>query len=150
AMACLEPRRFWMADFRDPWTLSQTDLKKRSSFSAAIDRKLERRLINSASMVSFTTDSTRCLYENHYEDLDLHTTTIYNAFDRLLFDESSTESIDIAMDATHLNIVFFGKFRRLSPAKPLIDILSRLKITAPSAVERIRVHSFGELSQEDS
>src|SRR5699024_6996732 len=97
AMACLDPGRFWIADFRDPWTLSQTDLKKRSSFSAGIDRKMERRLINSASMVSFTTDSTRRLYENHYKDLDLNTTTIYNAFDRLLFDGSGPESIDLAM-----------------------------------------------------
>ncbi|HLR26556.1 MAG TPA: hypothetical protein VK112_11870 [Fodinibius sp.] len=150
AMACLDPGRFWIADFRDPWTLSQTDLKKRSSFSAGIDRKMERRLINSASMVSFTTDSTRRLYENHYKDLDLNTTTIYNAFDRLLFDGSGPESIDLAMDVNHLNVVFFGKFRRLSPAKPLIDILSQLKITEPSAAERIRVHSFGNLSKEDA
>ncbi len=73
------PGLFWMADFRDPWTLSETDLKKRSSFAAGFDKKIERRWIRKASMLSFTTDSTRMLYENHYADLDPRTITIDNA-----------------------------------------------------------------------
>ena len=140
----------WVADFRDPWTLSATDLKKRSSFAAWMDRKIERRWIQQPSMLSFTTDSTKELYQQHYSALDLPATTIYNAFDRELFNEPDENSTTLDVDSQKLNLIFFGRFRRLSPARPIIDVLAELKKDAPGAVEKITVHSFGPLSDSDS
>lgn len=148
-LAAFMPGNFWMADFRDPWTLSETDLKKRSNFAAGLDQKIERRWISKASMLSFTTDSTRKLYESHYADLNLNTTTIYNAFDWQLFDTEEEQTVDIKLDTQKLNLMFFGKFRRLSSAKPVIDIVAKLKERYPSAAEKIAVHSFGPLSDSD-
>lgn len=142
--------KFWMADFRDPWTLSETNLKKRSAFASAIDRSIERKWIRQASMLSFTTAQTRKLYEEHYADLNLPTTTIYNAFDRDLFNNSDEEPVDMNFDPEKLNLIFFGRFRRLSRAKPVIDILSELKSQNPAAAGRISVHSFGPLTNSDS
>jgi glycosyltransferase involved in cell wall biosynthesis len=148
-LSSLYPDTFWMADFRDPWTVSETNLKKRSVFASAVDRKMERNWIQKASMLSFTTKSTRELYEEHYSELNIKTTTIYNAFDRELFNTGGEKAVDLNFDAEKLNIIFFGRFRRLSTAKPIIDILSELKSIAPSAVEKISVHSFGPLTDSD-
>lgn len=140
---------FWMADFRDPWTLSETNLKKRSALASAVDSMIERRWIRKASMLSFTTEETRKLYEEHYAKLNLKTTTIYNAFDRDLF-INSEDPVDLNFDPHKLNLVFFGRFRRLSKARPVIDILSELKSQDPVAAEKMLVHSFGPLTSSDS
>jgi hypothetical protein len=148
-ISSMDPDLFWMADFRDPWTLSDTNLKRRSTFASRVDAKVERSLIQQASMLSFTTNSTRKLYENHYSDLNLSTTTIYNAFDRKLFEDSTKSAPDLKMDPEKLNLIFFGGFRRLSPAAPIIEILANMKTRAPELVTNIRVHSFGTLSDDD-
>lgn len=148
-LSTLYPDIFWMADFRDPWTVSKTNLKKRSAFASAVDRRVERNWIQKASMLSFTTNNTQELYQEHYSELNLQTTTIYNAFDRKLFNNVDEESADLNFDREKLNIVFFGRFRRLSPARPVIDILSELTSKNPSAAEKISVHSFGPFSDSD-
>lgn len=149
SIAKMLPDIFWMADFRDPWTLSATNLKQRSAFSAALDSKIERYIIQQASMLSFTTNSTRMLYENHYSDLNPATVTIYNAFDKKLFNSEEKEISDLEMKSENLNLIFFGRFRRLSPARPVIDVLSELKRNNGSLTDKIRIYSFGQLSDED-
>lgn len=148
-LSSLHPDVFWMADFRDPWTLSETNLKERSAFASAVDRRIEQNWIKKASMISFTTDRTRELYEEYYSGLDIQTTTIYNAFDRELFNNAEEEPVDLNFDSEKLNVVFFGRFRRLSSAKLVGDVLAELKLMNPSAVEKIRIHSFGALTDSD-
>lgn len=141
---------FWMADFRDPWTLSDTDLKQRSAFASFFDRQIERKWIQEPSMLSFTSNSTRKLYEDYYSDLNLNTTTIFNAFDRELFSYESTKTLNLKMNPRKLNLMFFGRFRRLSTAKPVINILSRLKEIDSSVARKISIHSFGPLTDSDN
>lgn len=148
-LSAMLPDLFWMADFRDPWTLSETDLKQRSSFASVIDQEIEHSWIRKASVLCFTTDRTRQLYENNYADLNLNTTTIYNTFDRALFNEEEDRSVQLNFVDEKLNLVFFGRFRRLSPARPVADILHLIKQQNPSAAEKIDVHSFGSLSESD-
>lgn len=148
-LSAMFPDLFWMADFRDPWTLTETDLKQRSSFASTIDQKIEHNWIQKASMLSFTTDRTRQLYEDHYADINLNTTTIYNAFDRVLFNEKQNESVELNFTDDKLNMVFFGRFRRLSPARPVADILQLINEQNSSAAKKIAVHSFGPLTETD-
>jgi hypothetical protein len=148
-LAAIFPDIFWMADFRDPWTLSETNLKKRSAFASAIDQRVEQNWIQKASMLSFTTESTRNLYQSHYSDLDIDTTTIYNAFDKDFLDNDEEKSSPINFDADKLHLVFFGRFRNLSTAQPAIDILDRLRQIEPSVLEHVRIHSFGPLTASD-
>ncbi len=148
-LAAIFPEIFWMADFRDPWTLSETDLKKRSAFASAIDQRVEENWIQKASMLSFTTKSTRNLYERHYSELNIETTTIYNAFDRDFFDDTEEKSSPVSFDSNKLHLVFFGRFRKLSTAQPVINVLNRLRQIESSVIEQIEVHSFGPLTDSD-
>lgn len=173
----------WVADFRDPWTLGKVNLKNRSAFSAAIDKKIEAGVIGAASLATFTSKATKNLYARHYPAQANIMHTIYNAFDRELYNEpeprqaphipgakleltvpelreeqsesDSQQEFNKAnpqqaiFDESNLNLLFFGKFRRLSPAGPFIDILSEMKGRDVKAANRIKMHSFGPLSESD-
>lgn len=138
----------WVADFRDPWTLADINLKERSSFSGAVDKRAERKVVEKASILTFTSRATQKLYRDHYTDLKPETATLYNCFDMDLYDEPSGGQT--LFDAAKLNLLFFGKFRRLSPARPLIDILAKLNEGSEQEEIPISVQSFGYLSDEDA
>lgn len=136
----------WVADFRDPWTLGDVNLKNRSSFSKIWDKKAERKVIQNASVLMFTSRQTEALYQKHYGILKPRTETLYNCFDLKLYKEPEPQNGWV--DENKLNLLFFGRFRRLSPAKSLIDILAYLKDQLAEDLPVV-VHSFGPLSQQD-
>ncbi|MEX2455845.1 MAG: glycosyltransferase [Balneolaceae bacterium] len=137
----------WIADFRDPWTLSEMNLRKRSGFSSKRDRHWENKFVKNADKLTFTAKSTEDLYRDHYNLNEKKTATIYNSFDDTLND--SSEKWKVHFDHEYLNILFFGRFRRLSPALPIIKALQSLSSKNPEAVKKIRVHSFGEMEIDD-
>lgn len=137
----------WIADFRDPWTLSDINLRSRSAFSLKRDSSWEQKFVQNADRLIFTAKSTEELYNSYYKLNDLKTQTIYNAFDDSLIESSIKWEANI--DDDYLNIFFFGRFRRLSPALPIIKALHYLSSENSEAVKRIRIHSFGELESDD-
>ncbi len=136
----------WVADFRDPWTLGGVDLKERTAFSRYIDKRAEQAVMQDASKITFTSQQTEQLYQQHYADINQKTATLYNCFDRMLYDDTE-ENLGL-FDNDKLNLLFFGKFRKLSPARPLVDILAVLKQENEQDLP-VAVHSFGPLSAED-
>ncbi len=142
------PDMGWIADFRDPWTVSDMRLKRRSAFANKVDQWLEQKWIKKASLLTFTSDQTRKNYEQYYGNLDLQTATLYNAFDRDLFGTLNPKP-GLEVDEDKLNLLFFGRFRRLSSARATIRILARLKQLRPSAANRIAIHVFGPLPESD-
>ncbi|MEX2600703.1 MAG: glycosyltransferase [Balneolaceae bacterium] len=138
----------WVVDFRDPWTLGGVQLRERSWFSRAADRKLERSFLSRADRVTFTSDRTREMYTRHYPMLTGRAVTITNSFDRFLI-QKMPAAPSSGIDPEPLSLLFFGTFRPLSPAEPLIKILHHLKASAPRVAERINVYSTGNLERED-
>jgi len=139
----------WIADFRDPWTLSGLSLRERSLLSDRADRRLEKKFINAADKLIFTARSTEDLYVNHYSLSPGKTDTIYNSYSDTAAnmksgsDESGWPS---DTDRSDLNLIFFGSFRRLSPITPIAEAVALLP---DSYQHRIKIHSFGKLQQED-
>ena len=56
----------WIADFRDPWTLSSVPLRARSSFAASVDRRIERSVMDRADRIVFTCAAAADRYAAHY------------------------------------------------------------------------------------
>ena len=48
-----------------------------------------------------------------------------------------------------LELIFFGRFRGLSPASPVIRLLAEVRAISPELQSRIRITSFGPLLQSD-
>ena len=138
----------WIADFRDPWTLSGLTLRNRSYLSDKIDRYLEKKFITEAEKVIFTSGATEQLYSDYYSLNPAKTETIYNSFND--YESNLTEANhrlgEFIEETDKLNVLFFGSFRRLSPAKPIAVALAEL----PDGVrDSIRIHSFGKLTDDD-
>lgn len=137
----------WVADFRDPWTLGDVNLKNRSEFSFRMDKKEEMKVLKKASMLTFNAKGTEELYQREYHDYNLRSSTIYNCYDSSLFNDK--DSAKNLFDDDYLNIVFFGKFRPLSPAIPFIKLLELLYKHDSKIAGKIRMYSFGELGKEE-
>ncbi len=134
----------FVADFRDPWTVSNINLRNRSAFSNSIDKKVEKRVIHHADRVVFTSGLTEQTYVDEYRLPEKKARTIYNSFDPELIKEHENERWGEELNSKFLNVIFFGRFRRLSPVTPIADALKELKEMAPTDASGIHIHSFGK------
>lgn len=139
----------FIADFRDPWTLSKMQLRERSSFSAGIDMEIEKRIVMNADKLIFTANITEENYAGFYTFEKQKTATIYNSYDSTLPGVKIEDEWGTTFDTSHLNMIFFGRFRRLSPAHSIIKAMKVLKEKNPDAAERIKIHSFGIPDEEN-
>lgn len=138
----------FVADFRDPWTLTKIGLRERSEFSSDRDQETEKRIVNFADKLIFTSNQTRNKYCQYYPDISAKSVTIYNSYDNHLARSKTGKKWNFEPAKNKLNIIFFGRFRRLSPAKPITDALIRVKSIHSEALTNIMIHSFGQPDSE--
>lgn len=139
----------FIADFRDPWTLTKVNLRKRSMFSMGIDKEVEKRVVENADRLIFTSGLTEKKYAEQYKLPDIKTRTIYNSYDSTLLKSFENETWGERLNPDYLNIIFFGRFRRLSPVTPIARALRELKRKSPEDASYIHIHSFGNPDTEN-
>lgn len=139
----------FVADFRDPWTLSNVKLRERSSFSMGIDRRIEKRVLLNADKLIFTSRLTEKKYADHFNLPQQKSQTIYNSFDPTFTEGYKDEVWHEKLDSKYLNLIFFGRFRRLSPVTPISNALKKLKEIFPEDAPYIKIHSFGKPDSQD-
>lgn len=139
----------FIADFRDPWTLAEVNLRNRSSFSMGIDKRVEKRVIQNADKLIFTSGLTEKRYADHYGLPETKTSTIYNSYDSSLTRSHEGETWSEKLNPEFLNLIFFGRFRRLSPVTAVANALSELKSISPEDASYIHIHSFGKPDSEN-
>jgi glycosyltransferase involved in cell wall biosynthesis len=142
----------WVADFRDPWTLCEVRTDGPSQATRAIDQRIESRVLRRADAVLFQATQTEKKYAAAHPALAGKMTTIYNSFDPFVFDDpvdfGSTPALGVGTgDELHLG--FFGRFRAMSPATQIIDILAEARNRHGADAHRIFVHSSGPLNDND-
>lgn len=150
AMALTQKNKIpWVADFRDPWTLCPIRSRQRMPWAKAIDKNMESKVLTQADQVVFTAANTTRIYRDHYAGLATPMSTIYNSFDDEFFLPLKHPKND---DVTtgKFNILFYGRFRALSSAGPVIKLLETIKELNPEVFESITVQSCGELPKEDA
>lgn len=141
----------WIADFRDPWTLCPVRTDGRPGWLRAIDRRCERRVLAGADLVLFQATETERRYRQHYEALNLRTATIFNSFDEQLMADPVLPAAapEPAGHPGELHIGFFGRFREMSPATPILQALARARELFGDEARGLQVHSFGPLNDAD-
>ncbi|MDR9447044.1 MAG: hypothetical protein RI519_04840 [Balneolaceae bacterium] len=104
----------WVADFRDPWTLSRVSLRARSKGALSADANREAKVIQKADALTFTSETACKRYQEAYPLQASRMSVIHN----------SSGIVDKEVDLPHLDVkseitlLFFGSFRRLSPIEP--------------------------------
>jgi glycosyltransferase involved in cell wall biosynthesis len=148
-------RRFdipWVADFRDPWTLCEVRTDGKPEWTHMMDQRHERRVLGTADRVLFQARQTEANYRAHYPSIRNKTSTIYNSYDPDVFDDPVR--LDAARphavsEGQDLHIGFFGRFRAMSPATLIIDVLSEAHRRHGGVAGRIKIHPFGPLNADD-
>lgn len=140
----------WIADFRDPWTICRVRSRGRGPIVRALDRRFEGRVLRGADAVLFQATETERRYRERFAELGLRTTTITNSFDEALLADPVLEAgAPPPGTGDRLRIGFFGRFREMSPAGPVIDALAEAGRRDPELAAAVHVHSFGPLNTED-
>lgn len=139
----------FVADFRDPWTIAGVNLRDRSPFSMEIDRNAEKRVLQNAERIVFTSGLTEKKYVDEFKLPKEKTNTIYNSYDSCLIKEHENETWGEKLHPDFLNLIFFGRFRRLSPVTPVANALRELKKVSPEDASTIHIHSFGKPDEEN-
>lgn len=137
----------FVADFRDPWTLCKVRMHDRFSPSIALDKYFERKIVETADMVLFQAGKTEEKYKTYYAKQAKATQTIYNSYDLALMKNNKIE--EETKPGSRLKIGFFGKFRLMSPAKIIIDVLAEIKDSQGEIYKNIHVFSYGPLNEVD-
>ncbi|MBX7151663.1 glycosyltransferase [bacterium] len=137
----------WIADFRDPWTLCPVRNHHRWNISRNIDRLYEKQILKRASRIVFTARQTEERYRTSYPVYSEKMKTIYNSFESEAVEKNGDENALTVKD--QLNVVFFGKFRTLSSAKNIIEVIAECKTIDPELGSFIRIFSFGNLNHND-
>jgi glycosyltransferase involved in cell wall biosynthesis len=148
----------WVCDFRDPWTLCDVRSEGLWPATQAVQRWMERRILRTADVLLFQAEQTEHEYRTHYGAAMPPATTIYNSFDPLVFDdpvyagEGESPGGHLTPPGTsdaRFDLGFFGRFRAMSPATPMIDVLATARARHGAEAKAIRVHAFGPLNDED-
>jgi hypothetical protein len=138
----------WIADFRDPWSLCGVRGSDRPAWVRNIDAHVERAYLEAASAVTFTARRTTQRYQAAYPELMARFHTLENAFDPTPLTSPCAPGPSGSPERA-LSICFFGRFRRLSSAAAIIDVLAALRRRDPSALACLRVHMVGPLEPSD-
>lgn len=141
----------WVADFRDPWTLCAVRESPRPWPTRRLNARVEAHLLRHADAVVYTANGTTAKYQRAFPDVARRMHTIENGFDSQAFDDRVyvTPSARAVSPASTLDVTFFGAFRDLSPAEPVLECLMRAHEKDPQRARRIRLHTYGAPSRRE-
>ena len=142
----------WIADFRDPWTLCAVRSRGRPGWTRALDRRAETWILERADAVTYTAEETHRRSTASWPHLARKMHVLPNAYDSSAWSEAPLDGPLDGQPARgdgRLRVQFFGAFRPLSPARPLIAALAVLREIAPEALARIDICSTAPLAGED-
>jgi glycosyltransferase involved in cell wall biosynthesis len=146
----------WVADYRDPWTLADPYSQRTPQITQLVDGAVERWLLKQANAITYTAGATAERAIEHFE-LDNDRVHVFpNSYDSQLFEthnkvaRHATEHTGTD-DKTHYRkeLLFFGRFRKTSSAKPLIYAVSEAKARSPEIVDQLVIRSAAELPPTD-
>lgn len=120
----------WVADFRDPWTLSRVPLRYRSKSAMAADSHREARVIEEADALTFTSYTACSRYQKAYPLHASRMSVIPNSSGILDEDpDKKVENhpiIEPSDEPSEITLLFFGTFRRLSPIEPWMNLFRQI------------------------
>lgn len=142
-------KRPFVADFRDPWIPGEISLRQRSPFSQKADRSAELSIIKDADRLVFTSRQTELEYRKYYQLDSASTTTIYNSRSFLLEEVPDQVLEKPLFDREKFILLFFGRFRALSPVQSVIEMIRLLKSNeGRNTISLLEVHSYGKPDPE--
>ena len=139
----------WVACFSDPWALDPNppyyDRYWSSAIMSKVNENLERKVVEKADRIVFTTQDQRSMYARKYERFERKFVVIPNSYDPKNYQKvSSSHSCD--KHDRKFTIVHSGSLMRARSPEPFYKALSLLREKKDKITENIRVILVGESS----
>jgi hypothetical protein len=129
----------WIAHFSDPWV--ENEFKGYNSFTRGINLALERKVVEAADRLIFTSAETVALVMSKYsEDLRTKTRVLSHAFEPGLFDQTQESA------GARIVIRYVGDlYGRRTPA-PLFRALAEIAASDPGLLEDVTFEFVGSIT----
>lgn len=135
-------RRFglpWVADFRDPWT-RRLSFRAPTRWHARRQHKMERAVLQSASLITVTAEETRGDYLRLYPELPPEKIQVVtNGFDEEDFNACS----GLSPGRDRMQVLHAGQLNPERPARPFLEGMRLLLDAQPDARRRMLVRFIG-------
>jgi len=129
----------WLAHFSDPWT--DSPFRTDDRLTRALNLRLERKVIEQADLIVFTSEETADLIMAKYEPrLREKVRVVPHAYEPELFQVNG-----LATDKGRLAVRFLGDLYLLRTPKPLFDALRVLGTTKGSLLEKFCFEIVGSM-----
>jgi glycosyltransferase involved in cell wall biosynthesis len=113
----------WVADFRDPWSQSALEYREGPAHNRARDRRLEQRVLKSASHVIVNTEWNKRRLLEQFELVDTCVSVINNGFDELSFRNAEARTSPPSQNGS-FRLLFVGSAYSDYHPGPILDALS--------------------------
>jgi glycosyltransferase involved in cell wall biosynthesis len=133
----------WIADFRDPW-IGNYHVGSRRGLFGHMQRRMERRIVERASRLVFTTQGVLDGYAARYPRAAERMAVIPNGYDRADFPAPGSVKPEAADGRFHL--IYGGSLYGSSELGVFLEGLELLVQRRPETRERLRVEFIGRLS----
>ena len=138
------PQVLWVADYGDPWVSTPVSELPRPDWRKWLDRRLEKRWLRRADLVTVTTEPTKALYENEFGFLKSKVDVIAMGYDPDDFRDIPPLSRPPELQGKLL-LVHTGRiYPQARDPEPFIRAMEKLALEAPSLFDAIRVILVGE------
>ena len=125
----------WVAHFSDPW--SDNPFRRRNVLSNVVNRRLERRVVEEADSIVFTSDETLDLVMGKYPNHRKKAFVLPHTFD------PSAPSSHVCADT--ITIRYLGNFYGHRSPAPLFKALQHLQGRNPVLLDKVRFELIGQM-----
>jgi glycosyltransferase involved in cell wall biosynthesis len=135
----------WIADFRDPW-IGNAHVGSRRGLFGHMQRRMERRIVQRASRLVFTTQGVLDGYAARYPWAAGRMVVIPNGYDRADFPAPGSVSRDDADGGSRFHLIYGGSMYGSSELEVFLEGLELLVQLRPETRDRLRVEFIGRLN----
>lgn len=136
----------WIADFRDPW-IGNAYARPLPATHRAIQRRVERWIVERAARVAVATEAMRRVYVARYPELALRFVHIPNGYDPADLDPRDSTFARSASDEGTFHLVHAGSVYGNEAFSIFLDGVERLLERDPASRDRLRVEFVGWFSE---
>ena len=138
------PELKWIADTGDPFAFQPLHPMNNYFVFGKLNKKLERRVAESANFVTLTNEGARKLYSDIFPEELEKFVLIYPLCRSSVRENSAT--VGEAKGETRLKIGYFGSFfKKIREPRPVLEFWSQFLEKYPSYYERLELHFYGNI-----
>lgn len=143
----------WITYWSDPW-LKDSTREKSFFLKKIIEKKMEKKIVDSADRFIFVTEANRQEYLKDYEKLrsgEKESFILNRGFDSKLYYKLSFEKVPEHIKEDKINLIYTGEiFSKLRDIKPFIKAVEEIKKEDKKSYDLLNILFFGNIDDVEA